>query len=184
MPTVITHAVAAMALVAAFPPRVVPRRLLWMGAACSMLPDLDVLGLLLGIPYGSLLGHRGLTHSLAFAACVAGVAYLAARLRPASDRPSGWVWLYLFLATASHGALDACTNGGLGVAFFSPFDPTRHFGAFTPIAVSPIGARFFSARGLAVLRSEFLWVWLPSLAFAAAAVAIRRTVGRPARVSV
>ena len=67
--------------------------------------------------------------------------------------------------TASHGFLDAFTNGGLGVAFFSPFDPTRYFFPWTPIEVSPIGAvRFFSQRGLLVIISELRWVWLPSLA--------------------
>ena len=38
--------------------------------------------------------------------------------------------LYLFLSTASHGVLDALTDGGLGVAFFSPFDQTRYFFPF------------------------------------------------------
>jgi hypothetical protein len=32
------------------------------------------------------------------------------------------VWTYFFLAAASHGLLDAMTDGGLGVAFFAPFD--------------------------------------------------------------
>ena len=78
------------------------------------------------------------------------------------------LWLYLFLATASHGFLDAMTDGGLGVAFFSPFDNTRYFFTWTPIRVSPIGiSRFFSARGLAVVKSELLWVWVPALALIA-----------------
>src|SRR5437016_8948293 len=83
-------------------------------------------------------------------------------------------WLYLFLASASHGVLDAFTNGGLGVAFFSPFDATRYFFPCHPIEVSPIGAAFFSERGLSVLQSEFVWVWLPSIVFAILAFAIRR----------
>ena len=183
MPTILSPAVAAMALVAAFPPRVVPRRLILVGAACAMLPDADVIGLRFGVPYGSLLGHRGLTHSLTFALCWASLVRLVVYARPAPDLHRGWVWLYLFLATASHGLLDACTNGGLGVAFFSPFSPARHFYSFTPIAVSPIGARFLSARGWFVLRSEFVWVWLPSLSFAVAVVLIRRLLARSARAS-
>ena len=68
----------------------------------------------------------------------------------------------LFLLTASHGILDAFTNGGLGVALLSPFDNGRYFFPWTPIEVSPIGVRaFFSAWGLGVLKSELLWVWLP-----------------------
>jgi inner membrane protein len=71
----------------------------------------------------------------------------------------GWLWFYLFAATASHGLLDAMTDGGSGVAFFSPFENSRYFFPFTPIRVAPIGiTRFFTARGLEVLRSELLWV--------------------------
>jgi inner membrane protein len=55
------------------------------------------------------------------------------------------------------------TNGGLGVAFFSPFTNSRYFFPFHPIMVSPIGAgRFFSLKGLAIIRSEALWLWIPS----------------------
>ena len=45
--------------------------------------------------------------------------------------------MFLFLAIASHGLLDAFTDGGLGVAFFAPFDSTRYFFPVTPIEVSP-----------------------------------------------
>ena len=183
MPTIISHAVAAMALVAAFPPQAVPRRLMLVGAACAMLPDADVIGLRFGVPYGSLLGHRGFTHSLTFALCWATLMRLVVYHRPAPDLHRGWVWLYLLLATASHGLLDACTNGGLGVAFFSPFSPARHFYSFTPIAVSPLGARFFSARGWFVLQSELRWVWLPSLVFALVAILVRRILNRSAHAT-
>ena len=70
----------------------------------------------------------------------------------------------LFVITASHGVLDAITDGGLGVAFFSPFNPQRYFLPWTPIHVSPIGASgFFSARGLDVIESEIVWIWGPTL---------------------
>ena len=53
------------------------------------------------------LGHRGLSHSLLFAAAVATiiVPLFFGRTREAASRARGW--LYVFLATASHGALDA-----------------------------------------------------------------------------
>ncbi len=74
-------------------------------------------------------------------------------------------WLLVglvFLVTLSHGLLDAMTNGGLGVAFFSPFDTTRYFLPWRPIRVSPVGVgRFFSAQGVAILASEIEYVWLP-----------------------
>jgi inner membrane protein len=65
--------------------------------------------------------------------------------------------------TASHGMLDAMTDGGLGVAFFAPFDNARYFFPWRPILVSPIGiAQFFSGYGLDVLLSEFVWIWVPA----------------------
>jgi inner membrane protein len=59
------------------------------------------------------------------------------------------------------------TNGGLGVAFFAPFSPARYFLPFRPVQVSPIStAAFFTHRGIEVLESEVLWIWLPFLALA------------------
>jgi inner membrane protein len=148
-----------------------------VGAICSMIPDLDVLGFAFGVHYGDLLGHRGLSHSLGFAAFVAFAAQFTARR---GNRQL--TWFYLFLATASHGILDAFTDGGLGIAFLSPVNPTRYFFPVRPIAVSPIGAEFFSSLGLTVLRSEVIWVWIPSLTFAALAHCIRNlTQPRAAR---
>ncbi|MGH7489464.1 MAG: metal-dependent hydrolase, partial [bacterium] len=66
------------------------------------------------------------------------------------------------------------TDGGLGVAFFSPIDTARYFFPWHPIKVSPISVgRFFSGRGLSVLRSEMIWVWVPASLLAAIALAIR-----------
>jgi inner membrane protein len=73
------------------------------------------------------------------------------------------LFLYFFLCAASHGVLDAMTNGGLGVAFFSPLDTTRYFFPVRPVLVSPIGiGDFFSAQGVRILVSEATWIWLPS----------------------
>tara|TARA_Y100000780_G_C13480407_1_gene338286 strand:- start:227 stop:469 length:243 start_codon:yes stop_codon:yes gene_type:complete len=59
------------------------------------------------------------------------------------------------------------TNGGLGVALFWPYDNDRYFFPFRPIQVSPIGVKaFFSERGLKVLSSELLWVFLPGVLLA------------------
>jgi inner membrane protein len=83
--------------------------------------------------------------------------------------------VYFLVATASHGLLDAMTDGGLGVAFFSPFDNHRYFLPWRPIHVSPIGVgRFFSERGLAVLQTELLWIWLPAALLAVSAWLLRR----------
>jgi len=84
------------------------------------------------------------------------------------------VWIYLFLATASHGMLDAVTSGGGGIAFFAPVVNDRYF-PWRPILVSPMSIRrFFTARGLAILASEFRWVWVPAGLFALAMVFITR----------
>ncbi len=80
--------------------------------------------------------------------------------------------------TASHGLLDAFTNGGQGVGFFLPFDTRRYFFPWHPIQVSPIGFAFFSERGMSVLLSEMLWVWLPTAALVAPVLLYRRRRAR------
>jgi inner membrane protein len=175
MASAFSHAVAAAALGAVFCRRRWPVRFWVLGAACAIVPDADVIGVPLGIPFGSVLGHRGLSHSLVFAAALAAVVVaLGFRQVPQGvSRPR--LWLYFFLATASHGALDALTNGGPGIAFFAPIDSTRYFFPVRPVVVSPIGIRpFFSEWGLRVIESELLWIWLPSLLFAGLVVIVRR----------
>jgi len=84
------------------------------------------------------------------------------------------LFLWFTAVTLSHGLLDAMTNGGRGIAFFSPFSNHRYFFPWRPIQVSPIGVGFFSPRGLRVLASESLWIWAPSAIMAAAAAIFRR----------
>jgi inner membrane protein len=70
--------------------------------------------------------------------------------------------LFFFVVGASHGILDAMTNGGRGIALLSPFSNHRYFLPWTPIEVSPLGVRaFISQRGLTVMKSEILWIWMP-----------------------
>jgi inner membrane protein len=139
--------------------------------ACSVLPDIDSIGFHMGVPYGALWGHRGITHSLLFAFCVA---VFAATVLDGRFHRQWKLMVLFFLIVASHGVLDAMTDGGLGVAFFSPFDTTRYFFPWRPIAVSPIGVdAFFTARGTRILWSELLWVWVPTLVVVAAVRAVR-----------
>ena len=154
---------------------------MWLaGAACAVLPDLDVLAFRFGIPYEHVLGHRGITHSAAFSAAFAALLVVLAFRGGVSGLGAGRLWLYLALATLSHAALDAMTDGGLGVALLAPFENGRYFLPFRPIEVSPIGVRrFFTERGVAVLASELIWVGLPSLVFAAVMwMTRRRSIGR------
>lgn len=174
MASAFSHAVAALSIGTCFCRPDIRKRVWVAGAVCSVLPDLDVIGFRLGIPYADFWGHRGFTHSLIFAAILA--ASVTAALSWLGESGIGQVPLfaYLFLATASHGLLDAMTNGGLGVAFFSPFDNRRYFLPWRPIRVSPVGiTRFFGPRGYAILQSELLWIWLPAAVFAGLVLTLR-----------
>lgn len=157
MPSIFSHAVAGLALASVGAAR--DRWKLLLAAALSaMVPDLDAIGHMLGVPYGSFWGHRGFTHSVAFA-CLWGAVLAFGFFR----QRLLLVWLVLALATVSHPLLDMCTNGGLGCALWAPFNNERLFFPWRPIKVAPIGVgAFFTARGWAVLRSEMVWVWVPS----------------------
>jgi inner membrane protein len=176
MASVFSHAVAALSIGACFYRPGIPKRLWMIGAVCSAIPDLDVIGFDFGVRYGDFWGHRGFTHSLLFAALLAAAAMILLRPDENSSVSASWMCSYLFLATASHGLLDAMTDGGLGVAFFSPFNNQRYFLPWPPILVSPIGIdAFFSDYDLAVLQNEFVWIWLPALSVAGAAWTIHRS---------
>ena len=172
MPTFITHPAVPLAMAWGLGRKAISKRLLAAGVIASVVPDLDVLAFRLGIPYAAEFGHRGFSHSLLFALIVAVVGVSLARPLLSTPKRSFW---FLLLAVASHGILDAFTNGGLGVAFLWPFSGERFFAPIQPIEVAPLGlSRFLSVRGAAVLCSEVLWVWLPFLGAAAIAVVFRR----------
>jgi inner membrane protein len=160
MPTILSHGVAALAMTRIYSKGGLPRKLAAIAALCAMSPDADVIGFAFGIHYGDWIGHRGFTHSLVFAA-IAGI--VVARFAFRETQPRAGIALFFFCVTASHGLLDAMTDGGLGIAFFSPFDLTRYFLPWRPLLVSPIGVDFFSERGLIVLANEAAWILLPSL---------------------
>ena len=172
MPTIITHPVPVLALGMGLGTGLVSLRLLLAGAFCAVLPDFDVIGFRFGVNYADLLGHRGLSHSLVFAVGIGLLAACAAPLLKSGRLTAFWV---CFFAVVSHSALDAMTTGGMGVAALYPFSEERYFLPWRPIRVSPFSPRaFLSERGIAVLVSEFLWVWLPSLALGMVAVLAAR----------
>src|SRR5262245_5943368 len=145
MPSAFGHLAPALALAPAFAGPGMPHRLLWLGALGAVAPDLDVIAFAFGVPYAHPLGHRGLWHSLPFAALAAACLTALAFPRALPGLSRSRAGLYLFLAIGSHGVLDAATDGGLGVALLAPFDERRFFWPFRPIAVSPLGdAAFFS----------------------------------------
>lgn len=180
MASVPSHAVFALALGTWLAPAISRRRILLLGVALAVLPDIDSVGYWLGVPTRSWLGHRGLTHSIAFAVGIGLCGALAAARSwvPADTRPR--LALYLVLAVLSHGTLDAFTNGGPGIAFFSPFSNARYFFPFRPLVVSPIGVEgVLGERGLRILASEARWILLPSAVLAGAALLLRPRWSKP-----
>ncbi len=115
MPTIFSHPAVPLALGFGLGKKLVPGRLLLAGVAVSILPDLDVIAFSFGIPYADQFGHRGFTHSLFFAAMVALIGACAHRSLHCSFGIGFW---FLFLATVSHGVLDAFTNGRIGHRIF------------------------------------------------------------------
>jgi inner membrane protein len=67
MPSVLTHPAVPLALAPLLPQELRSPSLVFLGITCSVLPDLDVVGFRFGVSYGHVLGHRGLSHSIAFA---------------------------------------------------------------------------------------------------------------------
>lgn len=181
MPTIFTHAIAGAMITRIAVPGPQRRVLSYAAAFAAVLPDADVIGLYTGlytgfytgIPYGGMLGHRGLTHSLAFACAIGLVGAAWSGVRWGRIRTAAC----LAVATASHGFLDALTNGGRGVAFFAPFSSERFFFPVTPVKVSPLGLGFFSERGLSVLASEMIWVGIPLLILNIAVAMVRARRG-------
>jgi len=147
-----------------------PWLLFW--SALSLFPDIDVVGFLRGVPYGAPWGHRGATHSLAFAIAGGVLVGLGARW---VKRPVLRTMVVATLVLASHGLLDTMTDGGLGAALLWPFSLSRFFAPWRPIPVAPIGPDFFTPDGAIVALTEvalFLPLWLFAFHFRVRAAAV------------
>ncbi len=121
----------------------------------SLVPDLDVIAFKFGIPYEAPFGHRGATHSIAFALVMGVAAWLLTRSWKST--------IALTVVVLSHPLLDMLTDGGLGVGLFWPITTERFFFPWRPLPVAPIGVGMLSARGMYVLAVEavaFLPLWL------------------------
>lgn len=161
-----THSVVAISSGIAFSARKIPLKFWILSIVCSSLPDADVIGYhFFSIPYGHFLGHRGFFHSPFFAVIV-GIFTVSLFFRDTKAFTGRW-WIYVLyfsILTASHGLMDALTNGGRGIALLSPYTNERYFFPWRPLEVSPLSVKaFISRRGLAVLKSEMLWIWVPSI---------------------
>lgn len=166
MASIISHAAAGAALSIAFAPNSAPGRYWPIAIAAAILPDADSLLYYFRVSDYPTLSHRGFFHS-PFLGLIISFLLMVLFFRDEALF-SGCRFRYFlvfFLAWASHGFLDALTNGGRGVAFLSPFSSKRYFLPWTPIQVSPMRIKsFFTVRGWAVFRNELVWIWLPGLA--------------------
>lgn len=117
----------------------------------SLVPDLDVIGFWLGVEYEDPLGHRGATHSVAFAV-IAGLIG-AAMAKPLEMKPAH-LGLLFGGVTLTHPLLDMLTNGGLGCALWWPINDDRLFFPITPLPVAPIGLGMLSLTGFLVVMIE------------------------------
>jgi inner membrane protein len=132
-------------------------------AVLAVIPDMDALSVPLGLGHDHLLGHRGFTHSLVFAAII-GLVVLAVLFRKVPRFSRDWwtLWGLFFLATASHGILDALTYLAGGVALWAPFDATRYGFPWRPLPPPPLAVghiQSYFTPGL--MLAEFSRVWLP-----------------------
>jgi inner membrane protein len=67
MPSVVSRPAAPLALTPLLPDEQRSPCVILRGAVCPALPDLDVAGFEFDVPYGHMLGHRGLSYSIVFA---------------------------------------------------------------------------------------------------------------------
>jgi inner membrane protein len=177
VPTIVSHVAVPLAVGVGLGRNVISRRLIVAGFIASILPDFDVVAFRLGIAYSDQLGHRGFTHSFLFAV-ILGVlaAFFASRLNTRAIV----AFMFVSVSALSHGLLDMATNGGLGIAFLWPFSEERYFFPWQFIQVSPLSlSRLLSPAGLAVVKSELLWIWLPAFTLMITLVLFRILVRRP-----
>ena len=155
MATIFTHAVVGLGMARVGAARPMPWGYWGMAAILPVLPDIDIYST---AAYGDALGHRGITHSLAFAAVV-GMLAAAATFR--LFRAKWWRLALLFFAIiASHGLLDAFTKGGWEIPFFWPLG--GQYGDWGPIPASDLRVDLSDLGQSESLRAEFLWVWIPT----------------------
>jgi inner membrane protein len=124
---------------------------IWSGL--SLLPDADVVGFRLGVRYADTWGHRGATHSFAFAIGVGILVWIVARL---ANLPAVRTSVIAVVVVTSHAILDTFTDGGLGCALLWPFSNERFFAPWTPIPVAPIGRAFLSGEGVRIAAFELV----------------------------
>jgi len=166
MPMTTTHALLPIAVAIAIAKRPVPWRLVIVAGVAAAVPDVDGLfKRVVAIPPHSIVGHRGVTHSL-FAAAVAGS--LAAACHHWLRVRALTAGLAVGLAMASHGIFDMMTDGGQGVAYLWPFSATRWFADWRWIHSAPVHRAELLRDVQVRLRLELFQLIIPMFALALA----------------
>jgi len=105
-------------------------RALVLGAVAGVIPDIDTFFGALNGPFGTLVSHRGITHSLFFGPVIGSLAgwYWWRRERRRATKPDEgpylWCWIALFVvALVSHPLLDWFTT--FGTQLLAPFSRQR-----------------------------------------------------------
>jgi inner membrane protein len=162
VPSSFSHIVGGIGFAASVLPARVPGRYWFCAGLAAAIPDVDYLWSYRGLPVDHWLAHRGLTHSLVFAALAAAVVTWTV-LKPVAKREDvPRLLLALFLAVATHGLFDAMSTYGAGIAFFVPMTH-RYFLPWRPISnVSQPGLPI-PVRVLHLFGRELLVIWLPAL---------------------
>ena len=165
MAAILSHAVAGAGIAAALRPGPRPPARYWvLAVACAVVPDLDILVVWMGANYLGMFGHRGLMHSIAFAAALAALFSYEAFSSPQWREIRVRAGLAFFAAGVFHGVLDAMMSAGKGVAFLAPFSGARFHFPVRPIRVSPPSSDIFLREGgIRVSGSEIAWIWVPSV---------------------
>jgi inner membrane protein len=97
-------------------------RAMLVGALCGILPDLDIVSGLFG-PWASMIHHRGITHSVFFAAVSAPIlGWLAWRATKRSGTHATWTHL-AWWSVVTHPVLDLFTS--YGTQLLAPFSDKR-----------------------------------------------------------
>jgi len=131
-------------------------------ALLALLPDADVLLVVLGASDTSVAGHRGASHSIALALAVGLLCAIATR------RMRWPVWRTVVLASlavASHAALDFLGHGGRGLPLLWPFSEARFHSPLRIFPDAPRGLRLVTSAGLTSMVIELV-LFLPVIAYA------------------
>ena len=128
----------------------------------ALAPDIDYLGVMLGVANSGPCGHRGATHSL-IPPLVA--ALVAAKFAPRFGLSRWRSAILCGLTVASHALLDAMTVDSRGVPLLWPVTFARFQMPWRPIPNAPCGLDYLSMEGLRVAKIELLQ-FLPVLVLA------------------